>query len=178
MKNSNGAGLSDCNVYLSYNGSVFASATTNTNGIATIPINMTTRTVGTVIFGFDGNDYYNSCTGSVSTFNVISRSICFNSNITANSVFNQGNYYTCILTDCSTGNLLSGKSIELHMNRISNGNIIGSQTLYPTSSSSDGKVTYQINYSPGTYSYWIKFNTDGYYETKSSESSPITFTIK
>lgn len=178
LKNSNGAGLSDCNVYLSYNGSVFASATTNTNGIATIPINMTTRTVGTVIFGFDGNDYYNSCTGSVSTFNVISRSICFNSNITANSVFNQGNYYTCILTDCSTGNLLSGKSIELHMNRISNGNIIGSQTLYPTSSSSDGKVTYQINYSPGTYSYWIKFNTDGYYETKSSESSPITFTIK
>jgi hypothetical protein len=41
-----------------------------------------------------------------------------------------------------------------------------------------GLISYPLNYPPGTYSYWIKFTYDGYYLTKSTESAPITFTIK
>ena len=134
LTDADGNGISNATITITINGQNY-NRTTDSNGIASMNINLASNKAYSIIAVYKGNDDYDESLAN-NTLNVLAT-------ITAQDIekiFRNGTQYTPKITD-SFGNILANTTVTMNINGV----------FYNRTSDKNGIATLSINLNPGTY---------------------------
>jgi hypothetical protein len=148
LKDSNGIGLKNKKVTLSFNSKKYV-VTTNSKGIASVKLNYVASKSYKLTASFLGDDQFDK---SSKTFNVFITKLGTKFNLITNYVVSKNKFNIYLVNENNKG--ISGKKVVLRINGKN----------YKTTTANNGRASLSINLKPKQYAINVKFPGDKYHK--------------